>query len=136
MSRKTGLPGRSINVGAWPRNTPTMNGDRLPRRGEVWWVRVDKRRPVVVVQTDEVREPRVRSFLVAPLTSRAHLAELPGNVKLERRATALPKTSVANVYDLQKVLRSDFLESAGMLSGSDLAALDEGLRLVLGLRAR
>jgi mRNA-degrading endonuclease toxin of MazEF toxin-antitoxin module len=46
----------------------------------VWWVRADKRRPVVVVQTDQVREPRVRSFLVAPLTSRTHLAELPGNV--------------------------------------------------------
>jgi hypothetical protein len=29
-----------------------MNGDALPRRGEVWWVRVDKRRPAVVVQTD------------------------------------------------------------------------------------
>jgi mRNA-degrading endonuclease toxin of MazEF toxin-antitoxin module len=113
-----------------------MNGDPLPRRGEVWWVRVDKRRPVVVVQTDEVREPRVRSFLVAPLSSRIHLAELPGNVKLERRATALPKTSVANVYDLQKVMRSDFIEPAGTLSGQDLVALDEGLRLVLGLKAR
>jgi mRNA-degrading endonuclease toxin of MazEF toxin-antitoxin module len=110
-----------------------MNGDHLPRRGEVWWVRVDKRRPVVVVQTDEVREPRVRSFLVAPLTSRTHLAELPGNIKLERRATELPKTSVANLYDLQKVMRSDFLEPAGVLSGQDLIALDNGLRLVLGL---
>jgi mRNA-degrading endonuclease toxin of MazEF toxin-antitoxin module len=113
-----------------------MNGERLPRRGEVWWVRVDKRRPVIVVQTDEVREPRVRSFLVAPLTSRAHLAELPGNVKLERRATSLPKTSVANLYDLQKVMRSDFLEPAGALTGADLLAVDDGLRLVLGLKSR
>jgi mRNA interferase MazF len=110
-----------------------MSGETLPRRGEVWWVRADKRRPVVVVQTDQVRDSRVRSFLVAPLTSRIHLAELPGNVKLDRRATGLPKASVANVYDLQKIIVSDFLDPVGILTGDDLAALDDGLRLVLGL---
>ena len=54
-----------------------MNGETLPRRGEVWWVRVDKRRPAVVVQTDKVREPRVQStrrhspFRAAPPTDAA-----------------------------------------------------------------
>lgn len=96
-------------------------------------MRADKRRPAVVVQTDLVREPRVRSFLVVPLTSRLHLEGLPGNVRLDRRATGLTKPSVANVYDVQKVLRSDFLEHAGTLPEDRVAALDEGLRLVLGL---
>ena len=96
-------------------------------------MRVDKRRPAVVVQTDNVREPRVRSFLVVPLTSRLHLEGLPGNVRLERRATRLPKACVANVYDIQKVVRSDFLECLGMLPDERLSALDDGLRLVLGL---
>ena len=105
----------------------------LPSRGEVWWVRVDKRRPAVVVQTDTVRESRVRSFLVVPLTSRLHLEGLPGTVRLDRRTTGLPKASVANVYDIQKVLRADFLERAGALAPERLAALDDGLRLVLDL---
>ena len=110
-----------------------MNGEELPRRGEVWWIQADKRRPAVVVQTDKVREPRVRSFLVAPLTSRLHLAGLPGNVRLERRVTGLPKSSVANLYDVQKVLRSDFLGRVGQLPARDLTALGDGLRLVLDL---
>ena len=104
-----------------------------PGRGEVWWVRVDKRRPAVVVQSNAVREPRVRTFLVVPLTSRLHLADLPGNVQLSRQATGLAKTSVANVYDVQKALRSDFLERAGALPAEILASLDAGLRLVLHL---
>lgn len=108
-------------------------GEPLPSRGEVWWVRVDKRRPAIVVQSDGIREPRVRSFLVVPLTSRLHLAGLPGMVRLDRQATGLPKASVANVYDLQKVLRSDLVERVGQLDPPHLAALDEGLRLVLGL---
>ena len=108
-------------------------GDPLPRRAEVWWIRADKRRPAVVVQTDLVREPRVASFLVVPLTSRLHLEGLPGNVRLDRRATGLTKPSVANVYDVQKVLRSDFLEPVGLLPKERVAAVDAGLRLVLGL---
>ncbi len=111
----------------------TTSGETLPRRGEVWWIRVDKRRPAVVVQTDKVREPRVQSFLVVPLTSRLHLEDLPGNVRLDRRETGLPKTSVANVYDVQKVLRADFLERVSALSGDRLSSVSDGLRLVLDL---
>ena len=75
----------------------------------------------------------MRSFLVVPLTSRLHLEALPGNVRLHRRATRLPKASVANVYDIQKVLRPDLIERLGSLPDSDVSAIDEGLRLVLDL---
>ena len=111
----------------------TTSGEDLPRRGDVWWVRVDKRRPAVVVQTDRVREPRVRSFLVVPLTSRVHLEGLPGNVRLNQRDSGLSKTSVANVYDVQKVLREDFVERLGRLPGDQLQRIADGLRLVLDL---
>lgn len=94
-------------------------------------MRTDKRRPAVVVQTDKVREPRVRSFLVVPLTTRLHLEGLPGNVRLGRSSTGLSKASVANAYDLQKVLRSDFAVRAGVLSQADAMRLDDGLRIVL-----
>jgi len=110
-----------------------MNGEALPRRGEVWWVRLDKRRPAIVVQTDNVREPRVRSFLIVPLTSRLHLEGLPGNLRLGRKATGLSKVSVANVYDIQKALRFDLVERLGVLPRAERSALDTGMRLVLGL---
>lgn len=112
---------------------PETSGDPLPARGEVWWVRTDKLRPAIVVQTDAVREPRVRSFVVVPLTSRLHLEDLPGNVRLDKRATGLSKASVANVYDVQKVLRADFLDRAGALDAEQRGRLDAGLRLVLDL---
>jgi mRNA interferase MazF len=96
-------------------------------------VRTDKRRPALVVQSDRVREARVQTFLVVPITSRLHLAELPGNVRLARRASGLSKDSVANVYDVQKVMRADFAERVAVLAPADLAAVDDGLRLALGL---
>ena len=108
-------------------------GDALPRRGEIWWVRVDKRRPALVMQTDKVREPRVGSFLVVPLASRLHLEGLPGNVRLSRAETHLPKASIANVYDVQKVLRQDFSECLGTLPTGKLLMIESGLRLALDL---
>jgi len=60
-----------------------------------------------------------------------HLEGLPGNVRLDQRATRLPRASVANVYDVQKVLRSDFLECLGMLRPDGILAINAGLRLVL-----
>jgi mRNA-degrading endonuclease toxin of MazEF toxin-antitoxin module len=111
----------------------TTSGEPLPARAEVWWVRTDKLRPAVVVQTDAVRDQRVRSFLVVPLTSRLHVEGLPGNLRLEKRATGLSKPSVANIYDIQKVLRDDFVERVGRLSPEQGQALDAGLRLVLDL---
>ena len=53
--------------------------------------------------------------------------------RLDQRASRLPKASVANVYDVQKVLRPDFLERLGMLPRVDISAIDAGLRLVLEL---
>ena len=103
----------------------------LPRRGEVWWVRTDKHRPAVVVQTDRVRDPRIRSFLVVPLTSRLHLEGLPGNVRLAAEHTHLPKASVANVYDLQKVLLADFLTRSARLPSEAVSQISAGLKLVL-----
>jgi mRNA-degrading endonuclease toxin of MazEF toxin-antitoxin module len=110
-----------------------MNGEELPYRGDVWWLRMDKRRPGIVVQADTVREARVRSFLVVPLTSRLHLEDLPGNVRLETSASGLSRASVANVYDVQKVLRSDLLDRFGRLPREDQERIDRGLRLVLGI---
>lgn len=78
-------------------------------------------------------EPRVGSFLVVPLTSRLHLGDLPGNVRFDRRMTGLSKPSVANVYDLQKVLRSDLLGRSASQPAVGLAQLEDGLRLVLDL---
>jgi len=58
---------------------------------------------------------------------------LPGRREQDRRATRLPKASVANVYDVQKVLRVDLLECLGTLPQESLADLDDGLRLALDL---
>jgi mRNA-degrading endonuclease toxin of MazEF toxin-antitoxin module len=64
---------------------------------------------------------------------RSVVAELPGNVRPPRRATGLSKDSVANVYDVQKVTRSDIAERVAPLPTAELALVAAGLRLALDL---
>jgi len=99
------------------------------KRGEVWWAKVDKRRPVVLVSRDEAYE--VRSLvLVAPATTtiRGYAVE----VKIGRRE-GLSRDCVINCDWLVTLPKEDLLERAGALGRAKLQQLDDALRFALGL---
>jgi mRNA interferase MazF len=111
------------------------------KRGQIWWAELPEpiasepgyRRPVVIVQADEFTASRIRTILVAALTSNLRLAEAPGNVRLRKSKTGLLKDSVINVSQIL-TLDKDFLsEHVGHVDSQTLQQVDEGLRLVLGL---
>jgi len=101
------------------------------RRGEVWWAKVDKRRPVVLLSRDEAYAVRAL-LLVAPITStsRGFAAE----VKVGRHE-GLPGPCVINCDAIVTIPKGDLIERAGALSSAKVRALDDALRFVLGLDA-
>lgn len=99
------------------------------KRGEVWWARVDERRPVVLVSRPEAYDVRAL-VIVAPVTTTIRGFSLEVRVG---RAEGLPKTAVVNGDWLVTLPKSDLLERAGKLSASKLAQLDDALRFALGL---
>lgn len=110
------------------------------RRGQVCWVDFGvpkgspaKRRPAVIVQSDQYNSSRICTVVVLPITSNTALARHPGNVFLPSLASGLPKDSVVNVSQPMTVDRSD-LEDVGVeLPDSLMDAVDAGLRRVVGL---
>ena len=74
-------------------------------RGEVWWASLPEprgsgpglRRPVVIVQADAFNRSRIRTLIVAAVTTKRNLAGMPGNVRLRRREGGLREASVVNV---------------------------------------
>jgi mRNA interferase MazF len=111
------------------------------RRGEIWWADLAEprgsepgfRRPVVVVQSDDLNASRLRTAVVAVLTSNLARAQAAGNVLCPARATGLDRDSVANVSQLATVDKSDLAERVGALPPRLVSALDAGLRLALDL---
>lgn len=111
------------------------------RRGEIWWAVLGPpagsepgyRRPVLVLQTNEFNDSRLRTVVVAAITSNLRLADAPGNVRCRRRETGLDKTSVINVSQIATIDKANLRDRAGRLSGRLLAWVEDGVRLVLGL---
>ena len=99
------------------------------KRGEIWWARVDKSRPVVLLSRDEAYAMRAM-VIVAPATTtiRGFLVE----VKLGR-TEGLPRDCVVNCDWLVTVAKVDLIERAGRLSAAKLRQVDDALRFALGL---
>jgi mRNA interferase MazF len=93
-----------------------------------------KRRPVLVIQSDDYNRSRLATTIVMALTSNTALATMPGSVFLPAPATGLPKDSVANVTALATVDRRDLdTRPVGRVPDHLMSEVDRGTRGVLGL---
>jgi mRNA interferase MazF len=101
-------------------------------RGGVYWIELDKRRPCVVVSSDDVLRADVWQTHVVPITSNVDRAAIAGNVLLPSRASGLPKDSVAVPLGLEVIDRSLLAGQAGRLPDVLMADIDHGLRAILG----
>jgi len=91
------------------------------------------RRPVLILQSDDFNKSRIKTVLVAILTSNLHVQAAPGNVFLTKRATGLAKDSVVNLSQVVTLDKSFLAERISTISMNKMSEVDDGLRLVLNL---
>jgi mRNA interferase MazF len=109
-------------------------------QGEIWWADLPAptgsgpgfRRPVLVVQSDELNHSRIATVVCVPLTSNLKWSLAPGNVSLSARLTGLPKDSVANVSQILSVDKDLLATRVGKLPVSKLQLVLSGIGVVLG----
>ncbi len=104
-------------------------------RGEVWWVDLDptrgseiqKTRPAVVLTADALNRAR-RTVVVVPLST----GPTP-RPPIVVATTSLSAGSVAVCDQLRAVDKSRMTRRIGQLAPADLRAVEDGVRVVLGL---
>ncbi len=114
------------------------------RRGEIRWVDLDpvrgaeasKRRPAVIVSNDGANAMANRLgrgvVTVVPVTSNTERI-YPFQVLLTSQATGLAEDSKAQAEQVRSVAVERVGARIGSLTGDDVSALDEALRLHLAL---
>lgn len=106
-------------------------------QGDVVWVDFPEpggsgpgfRRPAGIVQSDALNRSALAATVCVPPTSNIRWAEALGNVHLPRRATGLPRDSVANVSLVVAIDKSLVTERAGRLSRHLLNAVIDGINI-------
>jgi len=88
---------------------------------------------MLVIQADAFNDSRIATVTTAVITSNLRLAAAPGNVRLSKRVSRLPKASVVNVSQVATVNKTDLVERVASLDRDTMATVDDGLRLALGL---
>ncbi|MFV1958856.1 MAG: type II toxin-antitoxin system PemK/MazF family toxin [Planctomycetota bacterium] len=104
----------------------------VPRRGHLYWVRLDKRRPVLLLSPD-YRNTRAGDVIVVPLTTR--LREAPTHVRLRRGEGGAPARSILKCEQITTVPR-DVLEArplGGSLSDRRLAEVEQAVLRAIGV---
>lgn len=114
------------------------------RRGEIRWIDLDpargaearKRRPGVIVSNDGANTTASRLgrgvVTVVPVTSNIERV-YPFQVLLAAQATGLDMDSKAQAEQVRSVAVERVGERVGALTSTDLAAIDEALRIHLAL---
>jgi mRNA interferase MazF len=111
------------------------------KRGEIWWASLTSpdgsgpgyRRPVLIVQANSFNESRISTILIAVITSNLALAQAPGNVRIRKSDSGLPKASVVNISQVLTIDRQFLTERIGALPGRIMDRVNEGLKLVLSV---
>jgi mRNA interferase MazF len=111
------------------------------RRGEIWWASLPRptgsgpggRRPVLILQSDLFNQSRIRTVVIAIVTSNAALANAPGNVYLPKQSSGLQEDSTINVSQILTVDKLLLTDRVATLSSELIALAEDGIRLVLNL---
>ncbi|PID76436.1 MAG: mRNA interferase MazF2 [Deltaproteobacteria bacterium] len=111
------------------------------QRGEIWWANLPEpqgsepgyKRPLLIVQSNEFNRSNINTVIAAVITSNLRLEAAPGNVKISKNKSKLPRDSIVNVSQIITVDKSFLIEKAGRLPMTIMSQIEEGIRLVLNL---
>ncbi len=109
-------------------------------QGEVWWADLPMpqgsgpgfRRPVVIVQSDDLNRSAIATVVCVPLTSNIKWALAPGNVHLSATVTGLPRNSVAIASLMLSIDKALLMERVGRLPHAKLELILAGIDVILG----
>lgn len=111
-------------------------------QGDIYWIELDEpegsepgyRHPHVIVQNNLFNRSNIKTVLVCPLTTNLKRANAPGNVRLDKKESNLPKDSVVNVSQVFTVDKSQLDDFIGTLSPKRMTEILNGIKLVLDPR--
>ncbi|MDR0473155.1 MAG: type II toxin-antitoxin system PemK/MazF family toxin [Treponema sp.] len=85
-------------------------------RGEIWWIdygipygsEPGYRRPVIILQNDFFNSSNINTTIVIPLSTNLLLADVPGNMLINKKDTKLGKDSVMLLSQIGVIDKTEY----------------------------
>ena len=111
-------------------------------RGEIWWLdfgipfgsEPGFRRPVIILQNDFFNKSNINTTIVIPLSTNLILADVPGNILLEKRESKLGKDSVILLSQIGVVDKHRLIEKITKINKEIMEKIENDIVFVLGLK--
>jgi mRNA interferase MazF len=111
-------------------------------RGEIWWAdygipygsEPGYRRPVIILQDDFFNNSKINTTVVIPMSSNLLLADIPGNIYIEKRDLKLGKDSVILVSQIGVIDRERLIEKITKINRDIMERIENNIMFVLGIK--
>jgi mRNA interferase MazF len=111
-------------------------------RGEIWWVdygipygsEPGYRRPVIILQNDFFNTSKINTTVVIPISSNLLLADVPGNIYIEKGDSKLGKNSVILVSQIGVIDKERFIEKISKINRDVMEKIENNIMFVLGIK--
>jgi mRNA interferase MazF len=111
-------------------------------RGEIWWIdygipygsEPGYKRPVLVMQNDLFNNSKINTTVVIPLTTNLLLADVPGNIFLDKKESKLPKDSVILLSQIGVVDKQRFVEKISKINKDTMEKVENNSMFILGIK--
>jgi mRNA interferase MazF len=93
-------------------------------RGEIWWVdygipygsEPGYRRPVIIIQNDFFNNSKINTTIVVPPSTNLLLADVPGNIFINKRESKLTKNSVILISQISVIDKEKLKEKISKIN--------------------
>jgi mRNA interferase MazF len=111
-------------------------------RGELWWAdygvpfgsEPGYNRPVIIFQTDFFNNSKINTTIVIPLSSNILLADVPGNIFINKKETKLSKDSVILISQIGVIDKQRLYEKISKINRNIMEKIENNIVFILGIK--
>ena len=112
------------------------------KSGELWWVdygipyesEPGYRRPLIIVQNDFFNKSKINTTIVIPLSTNLLLADVPGNILIEKSESKLGKDSVILLSQIGVIDKQRLTEKVSRLNKNIMEKIENNIMFLLGIK--
>ena len=111
-------------------------------RGEIWWVdygipyrsEPGYRRPVIIMQNNFFNNSKINTTIVVPLSTNILLADVPGNIFINKKDSKLTKDSVILISQIGVIDKERLLEKVSKVNREIMEKIENNIMFILGIK--